>query len=580
MSLSVGPADNPPYMGKLINLISEDVDAVAALKKSAASLPEIVLTPRQLCDLELLMNGGFSPLTGFLNEDDYNGVVDNMRLANGTFWPMPITLDVSKDEGGKHKVGDKVALKDDELNILGVLTVGSVFTPDKAREADKVFGSPDDKCHPAIAYLFDEAGEVYIGGSIEGIQLPPHYDFQDFRMPPSELRRKFKRQCYSRIVGFQTRNPMHRSHRELTLLAARDAKANILIHPVVGMTKPGDVDHYTRVRCYIEILKSYPNGMASLSLLPLAMRMAGPREAAWHAIIRKNYGCTHFVVGRDHAGPGNNRDGKPFYDPYGAQQLITKHKDEIGISVLMYKMLCFVEELDEYRQIDDVPEGYRVLNISGTELRRRLMKGIDIPAWFSFPEVVKILRKRHPAKGNQGFTVFFTGFSGSGKSTVANAIRIALLQEGSRSVTVLDGEHVRQHLSTELGFSKEDRELNVKRVSFVASEITKAGGVAVISAIAPYTESRDYARKLISSQGGFVEVYCSTPLEVCEARDRKGLYAKARAGTIKDFTGVSDPYEVPANPDIILDTSQCTVQQATHEIILWLEREGYIGRHS
>ena len=462
------------------------------------------------------------------------------------------------------------------MNIIGVLTVESIYKPDKTREADLVFGSPDDILHPAVHYLFNTAGDFYIGGSVQGIQLPPYYDFTDLRRTPAELRAKFNKNLYPRIVAFQTRNPMHRSHRELTVLAAKEANANILIHPVVGMTKPGDVDHYTRVRCYKEILKTYPKGLAMLSLLPLAMRMAGPKEAVWHAIIRKNYGCTHFIVGRDHAGPGNNRDGKPFYDPYAAQKLIQEHAEEIGITPLLYHQLSYVEELNEYLPSDSVPAGLRVLDISGTELRRRLFKGIEIPAWFSYPEVVKILRQTHPPRARQGFTIFFTGLSGSGKSTIANAIRIALLEEGSRTVTLLDGDYVRQHLSSELGFTKEHRDLNIKRISYVASEITKAGGVAVCAAIAPYINTRDYARKLITQYGGFVEVHVSTTLEACEARDRKGLYHKARQGLIKGFTGIDDPYEAPENPEVVMDTSLISVKQAAREIIRYLEQEGYL----
>jgi len=535
------------------------------------------LTPRQVCDLELILNGGFSPLTGFLNEEDYKGVVSNMRLSNGTLWPMPINLDVSKEEASQFKVGDRVLLRGTDTEPLAIITIESIYTPDKALEGEKVFGSPDDKCHPSVAYLLDEAGEIYIGGSVEGIQLPAHYDFVDLRRTPAELRQKIERQRFQRVVGFQTRNPMHRSHRELTLKAARETKSNILIHPVVGMTKPGDVDHYTRVRCYIEILKTYPSDMAMLSLLPLAMRMAGPREAVWHAIIRKNYGCTHFIVGRDHAGPGKNREGNDFYGPYEAQDLLSAHKDEIGIDVFMSQVLAYVEDLGEYRTPDNVPEGCRVLNISGTELRRRLFKGIDIPAWFSFPSVVQILRQRHPPRNKQGFTILFTGLSGSGKSTIANAVRVALLEEGSRTVSLLDSNEMRQNLSAELGFTNEDRKSNVKRLGYVASEITKAGGIAVVVAIAPFAETRDYARKLCSEFGGFIEVHVNTPLEECERRDLKGLYKKARAGEISDFTGIDSPYEAPTSPEITLDCSTIDVKQAVHEIILYLEQESYIG---
>merc|ERR1712137_1051121 len=572
----IKPNVNTPYKGKLTELLTTGA-ANAALREEATKLPEITLTPRQVCDLELLLNGGFSPLTGFLNEEDYKGCVTDMRLKDGTLWPMPITLDVSQDEANARKVGDRVLLRNVDTEPLAVLTVESIYKPDKALEGEKVFGSADDTNHPAIDYLLNTAGEIYIGGSVEGIQLPSHYDFVDLRRTPAELRQKIERQRYQRVVGFQTRNPMHRSHRELTLKAAREKKANILIHPVVGMTKPGDVDHYTRVRCYIEILKTYPSDMAMLSLLPLAMRMAGPREAVWHAIIRKNYGCTHFIVGRDHAGPGKNRDGNDFYGPYEAQELLTKHKDEIGIDVFMSQVLAYVENLGEYRTPDDIPEGSRVLNISGTELRTRLYKGIDIPAWFSFPSVVSILRQRHPPRNKQGFTILFTGLSGSGKSTVANATRVALLEEGSRSVSLLDSNEMRKNLSTELGFTKEDRAMNVKRLGYVASEITKAGGIAVVVAIAPFKEARNYVRKVCSKFGGFIEIHVNTPLAECERRDLKGLYAKARAGEITDFTGIDSPYEAPEAPEITLDCSQIDVKQAVHEIILYLEQETFIG---
>merc|ERR1712137_789435 len=572
----IKPNVNTPYKGKLTELLTTGA-ANAALREEATKLPEITLTPRQVCDLELLLNGGFSPLTGFLNEEDYKGCVTDMRLKDGTLWPMPITLDVSQDEANARKVGDRVLLRNVDTEPLAVLTVESIYKPDKALEGEKVFGSADDTNHPAIDYLLNTAGEIYIGGSVEGIQLPSHYDFVDLRRTPAELRQKIERQRYRRVVGFQTRNPMHRSHRELTLKAARETKSNILIHPVVGMTKPGDVDHYTRVRCYIEILKTYPGDMAMLSLLPLAMRMAGPREAVWHAIIRKNYGCTHFIVGRDHAGPGKNRDGKDFYGAYEAQELLSKYKDEIGIEVFMSQVLAFVEDLGEYRTPDDIPEGCRVLNISGTELRRRLYKGIDIPAWFSFPQVVSILRQRHPPRNKQGFTILFTGYSGSGKSTVANATRVALLEEGSRTVSLLDSNEMRQELSAELGFTKEDRESNVKRLAYVASEITKAGGIAVVVAIAPFKETREYARNIISQYGGYIEVHISTPLEECEKRDTRGLYAQARAGDISNFTGIDSPYEAPENPELVIDCAITDVKQAVHEIVLYLEQQAFIG---
>jgi len=379
------------------------------------------------------------------------------------------------------------------------------------------------------------------------------------------------------VVAFQTRNPMHRAHVELTRRAAVQLEANLLIHPSVGMTKPGDVDHYTRVRCYEAVLQSYPMHTALLSLLPLAMRMGGPREAVWHAIVRKNYGCTHLIVGRDHAGPGSDASGKPFYGPYDAQALLRAHQDELGVGMVPFQMMVYVEDRDEYMPEDEVPEGTRVLNISGTELRRRLAEGREIPSWFTYPEVVTELRRSYPPRHRQGFTVFFTGLSGSGKSTIANVLMTKFLEAGGRPVTLLDGDIVRKHLSSELGFSKEHRDLNIRRIGFVASEITKNGGIAICAPIAPYQSVRREARDMIQPEGGFILVHVATPIEVCEARDRKGLYAKARAGIIKEFTGISDPYEEPTDADVVIDTSRLSPEEAAQQIILHLEREGYVG---
>jgi len=370
---------------------------------------------------------------------------------------------------------------------------------------------------------------------------------------------------------------MHRAHYELTLRASKDYDANLLIHPVVGLTKPGDIDHYTRVRCYKAILPHYPKGTAMLSLLPLAMRLAGPREAVWHAIIRKNYGCNHLIVGRDHAGPGKDSRGKPFYGPYDAQELLKKYEQELGVKMVPFKMMVYVKDLGAFVPEDEVPESSNeVLNISGTELRERLIEGRDIPDWFTFPEVLKELQKTHPPRNKQGFTVFFTGLSGAGKSTIAKALLIRLLEIGGRPVTLLDGDIVRKHLSSELGFSKEHRDINIRRIGFVASEITKNGGIAICAPIAPYDSVRKEVRNMIAPYGGFILVYVSTPLEVCEMRDRKGLYAKARAGIIKEFTGISDPYEPPDDSDIVIDTTNMTPEEEVQKIILHLEREGYI----
>jgi sulfate adenylyltransferase len=552
-------------------------ESAQKLKVDAGNLVSHDLTPRQICDLELLMNGGFNPLKGFLSEADYDGVIENMRLADGTLWPMPITLDVSPAFAETLELGQDIALRDQEGVILATMTVTDRWTPDKAREAEKVFGADDD-AHPAVNYLHNTAGQVYLGGPITGIQQPMHYDFRARRDTPNELRAYFRKLGWRRIVAFQTRNPLHRAHQELTFRAAREAQANLLIHPVVGMTKPGDVDHFTRVRCYEAVLDKYPAATTSMSLLNLAMRMAGPREAVWHGLIRKNHGCTHFIVGRDHAGPGKNSAGEDFYGPYDAQDLFREHQEEMGIEMVDFKHMVWVQERAQYEATDEIEDKDKItiLNISGTELRRRLQEGLEIPEWFSFPEVVKELRRTRPPRSQQGFTVFFTGFSGSGKSTIANALMVKLMEMGGRPVTLLDGDIVRKNLSSELGFSKEHRDLNIRRIGYVASEITKNGGIAICAPIAPYATTRRAVREDIESFGAFVEVHVATSIEECERRDRKGLYKLAREGKIKEFTGISDPYDVPANPELSLNTENVDVDNCAHQVLLKLENMGLI----
>jgi sulfate adenylyltransferase len=550
-------------------------DQAQGLKAEAGSMPSWDLTARQACDLELLMNGGFFPLKGFNSQADYEGVVDKMRLADGTLWPMPITLDVSEKFAEGIAPGSRIALRDAEGVILAVMTVSDKWTPNKAHEAALVFGA-DDLAHPAVNYLHNIAGPIYLGGPIQGLQAPVHYDFKSRRDTPNELRAYFKKLGWEKVVAFQTRNPLHRAHQELTFRAAREAQANLLIHPVVGMTKPGDVDHFTRVRCYEAVLDKYPQSTTTMSLLNLAMRMAGPREAVWHGLIRRNHGVTHFIVGRDHAGPGKNSAGQDFYGPYDAQTLFTAYEAEIGVKMVDFKHMVYVQERASYFPANEVPEGCTTLDISGTELRRRLREGLDIPEWFSFPEVVTQLRKTSPARDKQGFTVFFTGLSGSGKSTVANALMIKLMEMGGRPVTLLDGDVVRKHLSSELGFSKEHRDINIKRIGYVASEITKNGGIAICAPIAPYTATRRAVREMIESYGAFIEVHVATSLEECERRDRKGLYKLAREGKIKEFTGISDPYEAPTTAELVLDTQGVEVDHCAHQVILKLESLGLI----
>jgi len=564
-----------PHGGKLVRLLT-DADRAAELKLASRDWPSWDLTPRQLCDLELLLNGGFSPLTGFLTRADYDSVCADMRLASGTLWPMPITLDVPEDVAGKLTPDSMLVLRDPEGVALAVLRVEDVWKPDRAREAQSVFGT-QSKEHPGVAHLLEQTHPCYVGGRLEGIQLPEHYDFTALRLNPTEVRAEFQRMGWRRVVAFQTRNPLHRAHQELTLRAALGAEANLLLHPVVGMTKPGDIDHYTRVRCYQALLKRYPPHTVKLALLPLAMRMGGPREALWHAIIRKNFGCSHFIVGRDHAGPGSDKSGRPFYGPYAAQELLQAHESELGMRMLPFKQLVYVEDLDSYLPEDELPAGVRVLNLSGTELRRRLATGLELPEWFTFPEVGRELRARHPARRRQGFTVFFTGLSGSGKSTLARILQVKFLEMGGRPVTLLDGDLVRKHLSSELGFTKAHRDINVRRIGFVAAEITKNGGIALCAPIGPYDSVRKEVRRAIEPHGGVVLVYVSTPLDVCEQRDRKGLYAKARAGLIPEFTGISDPYEVPTDADVVIDTTDLSAQEGAQKILLFLEREGYIG---
>ena len=551
-------------------------DSAQKLKLEAAELVSWDLTPRQICDLELLMNGGFNPLKGFLGQEDYDSVVETMRLADGTLWPMPITLDISEDFAAKVETGQDIALRDQEGVILAILSISDKWVPNKAREAEKVFAA-DDLAHPAVNYLHHVAGPVYLGGAITGIQQPVHYDFRARRDTPNEMRAYFRKLGWKRIVAFQTRNPLHRAHQELTFRAAKEAQANLLIHPVVGMTKPGDVDHFTRVRCYEAVLDKYPAATTTMSLLNLAMRMAGPREAVWHGLIRANHGCTHFIVGRDHAGPGKNSNGEDFYGPYDAQELFKQHQDEIGLEMVDFKHMVYVQEKAQYYPANEVLEGDTVLDISGTELRRRLREGLEIPEWFSFPEVVKELRRTSPPRSKQGFTVFFTGLSGSGKSTIANALMVKLMEMGGRPVTLLDGDVVRKHLSSELGFSKEHRDINIRRIGYVASEITKNGGIAICAPIAPYTATRRSVREMVESFGAVVEVHVATSLEECERRDRKGLYKLAREGKIKEFTGISDPYEAPTAAELVVDTEGTEVDYCAQQVLLKLESMGLIA---
>ncbi|TCK19486.1 sulfate adenylyltransferase [Thiogranum longum] len=566
-----------PHGGQLVNLLV-DPEKAEALKTESQQYLSLTLSQRQVCDLELLMNGAFSPLAGFMNQADYESVLDRVRLADGTVWPVPIVLDVDQAFAGKLEKGTKIALRDGEGFMPAVLTVEDIWQPDKKREAEKVYGTTSD-AHPGVRYLNEVVKPVYISGQIEGIQSPVHHDFESFWDTPQELRALFRKKGWRRVVSFQTSKPMHRLQRDITLQAAKDIQGHILLHPTVGITKPGDLHYYARVRCYQAIRQHFPQNLAMLSLLPLAMRMAGPREALWHAIVSQNYGCSHMIIGPRHAYPPADADGKdqPFYQPEQSRELVNKFSKELDIEIVPVEAMRYVPSKDRFLPASVIErEGLEATDYTDAQLKADLSKGEEIPSWFSYPEVVRELRKAYPPRSKQGFTLFFTGLSGSGKSTLAKIIYAKMLEAGERPVTLLDGDVVRQHLSSELGFSKEHRYLNVNRIGYVASEITKNRGIAICAPIAPYTQMRRSVREMIEPHGDFIEIHVATSLEACEARDRKGLYAKARRGEIPEFTGISDPYEIPEQPELRVNTEGLTPMEAAQDIYLYLLREGYL----
>jgi sulfate adenylyltransferase len=545
--------------------------------KETKDLYSISLLPRQLCDLELLLNGAFSPLAGFMKKEDYESVIENMRLSDGALWPIPITLDISEEISRKIEVGQQIALRDQEGFMLAVMTVEDIWKPDKLKEARKVYHT-DEITHPGIAYLLEQTGPYYIGGKVEGIHLPIHYDYKNLRLTPSETREYFKKNGWRRVVVFQTLQPLHNAHKAMTLKAAEKARSNILLHPIVGTTSPNDIEHHSRVRFYEAICQTYPPGTVLLNLLPYAMRMAGPREALLQAIINRNYGCTHFIVTPHHGDPFTNDKRPPYYPSLSAIELLEQYEDALGIGIIPYEEMAYVEELAQYIPKNECPSSFVPKSLSSVELKRRLDFNIDIPEWFSPKEVVTELRRAYPPRNKQGFTILFTGLPSSGKSTIAKILLTKFLEIADRPVTLLDGDIVRKHLSSELGFSKEHRHINVVRIGYVASEITKNGGIAICAPIAPYERSRRYNRELISKYGGYIEVYVATPLEVCMKRDRKGLYTKALDGKIKGVTGIDDPYEVPINPEVIIDTTDITPEEAVQEVLFYLKIQKYIGK--
>lgn len=563
-----------PYGGKLNVLYLADA-ALEAERRCAIEYPSWHLTDRQICDVELLMNGAFSPLAGFMTREEYERVVRDCRLGNGMIWTIPIVLDVDRAFGEKMTHGQRIALRDREGVVIATMKVESKWIPDLEMEAERVYGT-SNTAHPGVFHLLHKSNPVCLGGPVTGLEPPTYYDFKHLRHDPAAVRQEFRKRGWSKVVAFQTRNPMHRAHFELTCRAAKAAEANLLLHPVVGVTKPGDVDHYTRVRCYEHVLRRYPEQTTIMSLLPLAMRLAGPREAVWHAIIRRNFGCSGFIVGRDHAGPGNGSNGNSFYEPYAAQQLLHQYQDQLEIDMIPFEEMVYVPERGQFMPRNELRDGETPMVISGTELRRRLRDSADIPEWLSFPEVLDELRRSFPPRCRQGFVVFFTGLPSAGKSTIANALLAKLNEDGTRPVTLLDGDVVRRHLSSELGFSREHRNLNVMRIGYAASLIARSGGIAICAPIAPYENIRRQVRELVEANGGFIEVHVATSVETCEKRDRKGLYAKARAGLLPNFTGVNDPYEPPTAPDLRINTEEYTPDQSAQQILLKIEALGYI----
>ena len=560
-----------PYGDALVNLMVplEDVDHVRA---HAGSLPSVQLTERALCDLELIAIGGFSPLDCFMGREDYTRVVDDMRLASGQIFSIPVTLPV--EPGHEIEVGADIALRDSKNALLAVMSVDEAFEWDRDEAAKKVFGTTDSR-HPIVAEM-QRWGPLNISGKLQVLQLPTRFDFQELRLTPAQTRARLEELGYRNVVAFQTRNPLHRVHEELTKRAARDVDGVLMIHPVVGMTKPGDVDHITRVRTYKALAERYyePDRVL-LSLLPLAMRMGGPREALWHALIRRNYGANHLIVGRDHAGPGVDSKGEPFYGPYDAQELVQQFSEELGVGVVPFKEFVYLPDEDSYEEVSKVADGTKTASISGTQVRDDyLANGKALPEWFTRPEVAEIMADSYPPRHRQGACIWFTGLSGAGKSTTAEVLTVMLMEQG-RQVTVLDGDVVRTHLSKGLGFSKEDRDVNIRRIGFVASEIVRQGGIAVCAAVSPYKATRQDVRNMVGADQ-FVEAFVDTPLEVCEQRDAKGMYAKARRGEIKDFTGIDDPYEAPETPEITLDTVAHSARDNAERILEYLTGRGFV----
>jgi sulfate adenylyltransferase len=561
----------PPYGDTLVDLCAP-AETLAELKARADTLPSIQLSERSVCDLELLATGAFSPLDRFMGPADYRRVLAEMRLAGGRLFPIPVTLPVEAD--APIRLDGEVALRNAKNELLAVMTVDEAFRWDHAEEATQVYGTTDPR-HPLVAEMHGW-GPVCLSGPLRVLQLPRHPDFEALRLTPAQTRTRIAAMGHTQVVAFQTRNPLHRVHEELTKRAAARLDGMLLLHPVVGLTKPGDVDHFTRVRTYKALAAGYYDPeRVLLALLPLAMRLAGPREALWHALIRRNYGATHLIVGRDHASPGLDSAGRPFYPPTAAQELVARHGEEVGVSVVPFPELVYLPADDRYEDATAVPDGTVTAALSGTQVREEyLNRGRLLPEWFTRPEVAAILAEAYPPRHRQGVCIWFTGLSGAGKTTTAEVLTV-LLQEHGRAVTVLDGDVVRTHLSRGLGFSREDRDINIRRIGFVAAEVVRHGGLVICAAVSPYRATRNEVRALVGGDR-FVEVFMDTPLAVCEARDVKGMYAKARRGEVTGFTGIDDPYEPPEQPELTLDTLARSPEENARRILEHLRQQGFL----
>jgi sulfate adenylyltransferase len=564
-----------PYAGRLVNLLVNGNERQALLAE-ANYYPSLQISDRNLNDLELLATGGFSPLHRFMGEADYRRVLTEMRLSDGTLFPIPITLTINKNDLPTRS--EWIVLRDVRNYIMAVMRIEEVFRWDPIREARLVFGTTDS-AHPLVSEM-NTWGDLCISGELQVLNLPIYYDFVELRRTPAQVREILSAMGNRQVVAFQTRNPIHRIHEELTKRAAEQVSGSLLLHPVVGLTKPGDVNHYTRVRIYKALVeKYYDPGRTLLSLLPLAMRMAGPREALLHAIVRRNFGVTHLIVGRDHAGPGVDNAGRSFYGPYEAQEIVEQYSGETGVKAIPFQELVYLVDEDRYEEKERVSPDVKVATISGTQVREQyLAKGKLLPVWFTRPETARILAEAHPPKYKQGLCVWFTGLSGAGKSTIAQVL-VQMLLEFGRQCTVLDGDVVRTHLSKGLGFSREDRDANILRIGFVAGEIARHGGTTVCAAISPYQMARREVRKMVGDDR-FIEVYVNTPIEICEARDVKGMYARARRGDIKGFTGIDDPYEEPDQPELELRTEETSPDENARKIVDYLLTKGFIQADS